>query len=70
MIKLINKVSIFADDKNDVSKIREYLKEVDKKLYHRAIINRKQNGMVFPHNREDVKLFINTYQYLKLFPTK
>ena len=58
------------DDEKEASKIREYLKQVDKKFYYRAIENLKKEGKVFPHRGEDGKLFINTFQYVNLFKNK
>ena len=58
------------DDEKEASKIREYLKQVDKKFYYRAIENRTKEGKVFPHRGEDGKLFINTFQYVNLFKNK
>ena len=48
-------------------KIKEFLKQVDKKYYHRAIQNRQASSSVFPHRGEDGRLFLNTFQYVNLF---
>lgn len=64
--------TLIIGDENDKeeSKIREYLRQVDKKFYYRAIENRKKEGKVFPHRGEDGKLFANTFQYVNLFKDK
>lgn len=58
------------EDEKESFKIREFLKQVDKKFYYRAIENRKKEGKIFPHQGEDGKLFINTFQYVNLFKNK
>lgn len=67
-------VTLIIDNENEnekeESKIREYLRQVDKKFYYRAIENRKKEGLVFPHRGEDGKLFANTFQYVNLFKDK
>jgi hypothetical protein len=55
------------EDTKEISKIKEFLKQVDKKYYHRAIQNRQAAGSVFPHRGEDGRLFLNTFQYVNLF---
>lgn len=60
-------VALIMNEELENSRIREYLKQVDKKFYHRAIENRKKEGKVFPHRGEDGKLFVNTFQYVNLF---
>ena len=60
-------IALIMNDEKEDSKIREYLKQVDKKFYYRAIENRKK---VFPHRGEDGKLFVNTFQYVNLFKKK
>ncbi len=62
-------ILIVNDEKED-SKIREYLKQADKKFYYRAIENRKNEGKIFSHRGEDGKLFVNTFQYVNLFKKK
>lgn len=52
-----------SENSKEISKIKEFLKQVDKKYYHRAI----QNSSVFPHRGEDGRLFLNTFQYVNLF---
>lgn len=59
-----------TEDARETSKILEYLRQVDKKFYYRAIENKKKEGKVFPHRGEDGRLFINTYQYVNLFKNK
>lgn len=54
-------IALIMNDEKEDSKIREYLKQVDKKFYYRAIENRKKEGKVFPHRGEDGKLFVNTF---------
>ena len=63
-------IALIMNDEKEDSKIREYLKQVDKKFYYRAIENRKKEGKVFPHRGEDGKLFVNTFQYVNLFKKK
>ena len=63
-------IALIMNDEKEDSKIREYLKQVDKKFYYRAIENRKKKGKVFPHRGEDGKLFVNTFQYVNLFKKK
>ena len=63
-------IALIMNDEKEDSKIREYLKQVDKKFYYRAIENRKKEGKVFPHRVEDGKLFVNTFQYVNLFKKK
>ena len=63
-------IALIMNDEKEDSKIREYLKQVDKKFYYRAIANRKKEGKVFPHRGEDGKLFVNTFQYVNLFKKK
>ena len=63
-------IALIMNDDKEESKIREYLKQVDKKFYYRAIENRKKEGKVFPHRGEDGKLFVNTFQYVNLFKKK
>lgn len=59
-----------TEEEKENSKILEYLKQVDKKFYYRAIENKKKEGKVFPHRGEDGKLFVNTFQYVNLFKNK
>ena len=54
------------EDEQEDCKIREYLKQVDKKFYYRAIENRKQESRVFPYNGKDSKLFANTFSYVHI----
>ena len=63
-------IALIMNDEKEDSKIREYLKQVDKKFYYRAIENRNKEGKVFPHRGEDGKLFVNTFQYVNLFKKK
>ena len=63
-------IALIMNDEKEDSKIREYLKQVDKKFYYRAIESRKKEGKVFPHRGEDGKLFVNTFQYVNLFKKK
>ena len=63
-------IALIMNDEKEDSKIREYLKQVDKKFYYRAIENRKKEGKVVPHRGEDGKLFVNTFQYVNLFKKK
>ena len=63
-------IALIMNDEKEDSKIREYLKQVDKKFYYRAIENRKKEGQVFPHRGEDGELFVNTFQYVNLFKKK
>ena len=56
-------IALIMNDEKEDSKIREYLKQVDKKFYYRAIENRKKEGKVG-------KLFVNTFQYVNLFKKK
>ena len=63
-------IALIMNDEKEDSKIREYLKQVDKKFYYRAIEYRKKVGKVFPHRGEDGKLFVNTFQYVNLFKKK
>ena len=56
-----------SENSKEISKIKEFLKQVDKKYYHRAIQNRQAAGSVFPHRGEDGRLFLNTFQYVNLF---
>ena len=67
---LVLDIALIMNDEKEDSKIREYLKQVDKKFYYRAIENRKKEGKVFPHRGEDGKLFVNTFQYVNLFKKK
>ena len=46
-----------SENSKEISKIKEFLKQVDKKYYHRAI----------QHRGEDGRLFLNTFQYVNLF---
>ena len=55
-----------AQDEKEECKIREYLKQVDKKFYHRAIENRKKEGKHFPHRGEDGRLFDNAFSYVNI----
>lgn len=59
-------VDFAVDDVKENFKIREYLKQVDKKFYYRVIENRRENFKVFPHCGEDGRLFLNTYQYVTI----
>lgn len=52
-----------SENSKEISKIKEFLKQVDKKYYHRAIQNRQASSSVF----EDGRLFLNTFQYVNLF---
>ena len=63
-------IALIMNDEKEDSKIREYLKQVDKKFYYRAIENRKKEGKVFPHRGEDGKLFVHTFQSVNLFKKK
>ena len=67
---LVLDIALIMNDEKEDSKIREYLKQVDRKFYYRAIENRKKEGKVFPHRGEDGKLFVNTFQYVNLFKKK
>lgn len=53
-----------SENSKEISKIKEFLKQVDKKYYHRAIQNRQASSSVFP---QDGRLFLNTFQYVNLF---
>ena len=48
------------DDEKEASKIREYLKQVDKKFYYRAIENRKKEGKKF------FLIVVKTVSYLSI----
>ncbi len=50
-----------SENSKEISKIKEFLKQVDKKYYHRAIQNRQASSSVFPHRGEDGRLFLNTF---------
>ena len=63
-------IALIMNDEKEDSKIREYMKQVDKKFYYRDIENRKKEGKVCPHRGEDGKLFVNTFQYVNLFKKK
>lgn len=56
-----------SENSKEISKIKEFLKQVDKKYYHRAIQNRQASSSVFPNRGEDGRLFLNTFQYVNLF---
>lgn len=58
---------MLKDDEREILRIKEFLAQVDKRYYHRIVENRKNNMRVFPHNGEDGKLFLNTFQYVNLF---
>lgn len=55
------------DIENDV-KLKEFLKQVDGKYYHRKIENRLEEIKRFPLLGENGQMFINTYQYVHLVP--
>ncbi|MDY6029167.1 MAG: hypothetical protein SPI71_02765 [Acidaminococcaceae bacterium] len=63
-------VDFIIDEVRENFRIKEFLKKVDTKFYYRAIENKKKEGKVFPHRGEDGRLFMNTYQYVNLFPKK
>lgn len=58
---------ITEQDKDEV-KIKEFLRKVDSRYYHRKIENRLEEMHKFPLLGEDGSLFINTYQYINLVP--
>lgn len=64
-MEAIMNMSIGVDEKEDC-KIREYLRQVDKKFYYRAIENRKRESRVFPYNGKDSKLFANAFSYVHI----
>lgn len=56
-----------VDDLKDEFKLKEFLKKVDTKFYHKIIENRQQYvGRYFPHRGETGTIFNNTYQYLSV----
>lgn len=63
-------IALIMNDEKEDSKIREYLKQVDKKFYYRCYREQEKEGKVFPHRGEDGKLFVNTFQYVNLFKKK
>ncbi|MGM9570464.1 MAG: hypothetical protein ACI3XC_10345 [Phascolarctobacterium sp.] len=64
-MEAIMNMSFDVDEKEDC-KIREYLRQVDKKFYYRAIENRKRESRVFPYNGKDSKLFANAFSYVHI----
>ena len=54
------------EDEQEDCKIREYLRQVDKKFYYRAIENRKKESRVFPYNGKDSKLFANAFSHVHI----
>lgn len=56
------------EDTKESLRLREFLKQVDGKYYHRKIENRIEETKRFPLLGEDGYLFINTYQYVNLVP--
>lgn len=63
-------VDFVFDEEKEENKIKEFLKQVDRTYYHRKIENRLGEMKKFPFFGEDGKLFLNTYQYVKIFQKK
>ena len=57
-----------AEDLANDIKLKEFLKQVDGKYYHRKIENRLSEMRRFPLLGETGQMFINTYQYTNLVP--
>lgn len=49
-------------------KLREFLKQVDGKYYHRKIENRLDEMKRFPLLGEDGSMFINAFRYVNIIP--
>lgn len=62
-----NLLNIREDDKEETM-IREFLKQLDGKYYHRKIEARLEEMKKFPLLGEDGRYFINTYHYVKIKP--
>lgn len=60
-------ITALMENEKESFRIREYLRKVDRKFYHRAIENRKRASEDFPYRGEDGKAFANTYKYVSLF---
>ncbi|MCQ2358753.1 MAG: hypothetical protein MJ055_01630 [Phascolarctobacterium sp.] len=56
------------EDNEEENRIREFLKKLDGKYYHRKIEIRLDEMKKFPLLGEDGYSFINTYHYVKLKP--
>ena len=63
-------VDFVIDEIQEENKIKEFLKQVDSSYYHRKIENRLGEMKKFPLLGEDGNLFMNTYQYVNLFPKR
>ena len=55
------------NENEECLKMKEFLKRVDERFYHRAVENSKRIGKYFPHRGEDAKMFENTFYYVNLF---
>lgn len=62
-----NLLSIREDDQEETM-IKEFLKQLDGKYYHRKIEARLDEMKKFPLLGEDGHHFINTFHYVKLQP--
>ena len=61
-----DKTSLVDDIKEEL-KLKEFLKKVDTKFYHRVIENRQQYvGRYFPHRGENGAMFSNIYRYVSI----
>ncbi|MCQ2373956.1 MAG: hypothetical protein MJ050_07750 [Phascolarctobacterium sp.] len=65
-IELVLDNNLVLEDMEEDSKIRAFLKQVDRKYYHRKIENRMEEMRKFPLLGEDGSSFFNTYQYVEL----
>lgn len=55
-------------DLSENIKLREFLKQVDGKYYHRKIENRLDEMKRFPLLGEDGSMFINAFRYVNIIP--
>lgn len=61
-----DKTSLVDDFKEEL-KLKQFLKKVDTKFYHRVIENRQQYvGRYFPHRGENGAMFSNIYRYVNI----
>lgn len=62
-------ISLEVDsDSTDNLKIREFLKQVDRKYYHHKIENRLDEMKRFPLLGENGAMFINAFHYVNIMP--
>ncbi|MDY4920367.1 MAG: hypothetical protein SO119_04740 [Phascolarctobacterium sp.] len=58
--------TLYLDNEKEELKIREYLKQIDKKFYYRIMEHRKQDHKISIANGTDERLAVNTFDYVKI----